>query len=201
MWRRRAHGGQPSFGASMPRCGARPRPTELVLHPPTHAHGGRRTCAAGAGAIEPRGETFRTPPVDVTLSTRASVMAPFRKPRAQSSAVCLLLGAVAAVLGIIGLAAHHTHLQAASHHDVIHHFHASSSRLNVGSDTTVKLGGSNRAGHVSQHPKVDRFRSHARARVYAHKNADGDHLDDLLAVDDETSIIPVKTIRNGSSCR
>ena len=121
-------------------------------------------------------------------------MAPFRKPRAQSSAVCLLLGAVAAVLGIIGLAAHHTHLQAASHHDVIHHFHASSSRLNVGSDTTVKLGGSNRAGHVSQHPKVDRFRSHARARVNAHKNADGDHLDDLLAVDDETSI-PVKTIR------
>ena len=122
-------------------------------------------------------------------------MAPFRKPRAQSSAVCLLLGAVAAVLGIIGLAAHHTHLQAASHHDVIHHFHASSSRLNVGSDTTVKIGGSNRAGHVSQHPKVDRFRSHARARVNAHKNADGDHLDDLLAVDDETSIIPVKTIR------
>ena len=86
------------------------------------------------------GSHFHNPPADVTLSTRASVMALFRKPRAQSSAVCLLLGAVAVVLGIIGLVAHHTHQQAASHHDVIHHFHSSSSRLDVGSDTPVKLG-------------------------------------------------------------
>ena len=148
----------------------------------------------------PRGETFTTPRVDVTLSTRASVMAPFRKPRAQSSAVCLLLGAVAAVLGIIGLVAHHTHQQAASHHDVIHHFHSSSSRLDVGSDTPVKLGGGNRAGRVSQHPKADRFRSHVRARVDAHKNADGDNLDDLRSADETIrSSIPVKTIREDAN--
>lgn len=144
-------------------------------------------------------ETFTTPPVDVTLSTRASVMAPFRKPRAQSSAVCLLLGAVAAVLGIIGLAAHHTQQEAASHHDVIHHFHSSSSRLDVGSDTPVKLGGGNRAGHVSQHPKADRFRSHVRARVDAHKNADGDNLDDLRSADETISSFPVKTIREDAT--
>ena len=144
--------------------------------------------------------TFTTPPADVTLSTRASVMAPFRKPRAQSSAVCLLLGAVAAVLGIIGLAAHHTHQQAASHHDVIHHFHSSSSRLDVGSDTPVKLGGGNRAGRVSQHLKADRFRSHVRARVDAHKNADGDNLDDLRSADETIrSSIPVKTIREDAT--
>ena len=73
-------------------------------------------------------------------------------------------------------------------------------RLDVGSDTPVKLGGGNRAGHVSQHPKADRFRSHVRARVDAHKNADGDNLDDLRSADETIrSSIPVKTIREDAT--